>query len=341
MYIPDTILIDLSAYNSDHKALRSNVRSICSYMNTSVTGRHRIIFSGLEQWCDHDMAHLSDLINSSNIEPFFYFSGAGTLTPEFMLSLIEMGVTSVILSLEGPPDVHDSLTGIKGSFRRVLEAMPFLQDLDMGIQVFTEIDHGNYSTLPYVYAMLNKYDLHSWHVHVQYDSFHHQRVDSVSWDKYDAVFSYLYLVERTGIQVNYVETKEIEQVKQAIVQYGINSENKILREMILDSKALMKNALFHNLDKFTPGGNISVKSHSLLYLKNLNDLYLTPWDLLPLGNLKERTLEDILSSDTVINGERDDGLPSRRCMGCLLMTQCRQRYGTTYMRDQSQGAESK
>ncbi|OGP70471.1 MAG: hypothetical protein A2Y80_03265 [Deltaproteobacteria bacterium RBG_13_58_19] len=47
----------------------------------------------------------------------------GTRLAQMAEFLVEMGVVAVTISLDGPPEVHDSIRGVKGTFRRVEEGV--------------------------------------------------------------------------------------------------------------------------------------------------------------------------------------------------------------------------
>lgn len=344
MYKPDIIIMD---FGEDFRIFggennfNHNLGLVREYVLSKDSDVHKIIFSGLEKWSSEDIMYLNKLTSSSHIKSVFYFSGKGEITPEFMLSLVNLGVTSMILSVEGPPQIHDSVMGVSGSFRRIVETIPFLNDLGMGTQVLTSIDHRNFSTLPYVYAMLKKYDMEQWNVKVNSDRLQPRSTDLNEYDKLDSIFSYLSIVEKSGIRVNYVDTSEVEQFDHAIFHSGIRPENEILKKMLLDSKELM-NISFPGLqEESSRFFDSPVEEHTMLYIKDLDEVKLSPWHQVKLGSLKENSLQEILSSKRTISLITSKYLPSQKCTDCESVAACKHIDGTTHMVHISPDKENK
>ena len=343
MYKPDVIIMDFGEdfrILGDRNNFNLNLDLVREYVLSKDSDVRKIIFSGLEKWSSEDMLSLNKLTESSHIKSEFYFSGKSEITPEFMLSLVNLGVKSMILSIEGPPQIHDTVIGVSGSFRKIVETIPFLNDLGMGTQVLTSIDHRNFSTLPYVYAMLKKYDMEQWNVKVNCDQLQPRSMELNEYEKLDSIFSYLSIVEKSGIRVNYVDTSEIEQFDQAIFHSGIKPENEILKKMLLDSKELM-NISFPDLQEESSRFDSPVEEHTLLYIKDLNEVKLSPWNKIELGCLKENSLHEILSSKRTISLIARENLPSQKCTDCESVAACKHIEGTTHMVHFSPDKESK
>lgn len=344
MYRPEIIIMDFGEDPSilkDKNNFIRNLDRVREFVLREDSGVRKIILSGLEKWPGENLMNLYPLTASSHIRTEYYFSGKGEVTPEFMLSLVNLGVKSMMLCVEGPPQIHDSVAGVSGSFRRIVETIPFLLDLGIDTQVFTSIEKRNFSALPYVYAMLKKYDMEQWNVKVNDDQLHARSTGLNQYDTLDGIFSFLYMVEKSGIRVNYIDTSEIEQFGQATFHSGIQRENKTLKKMLLDSKELIKISFPDSMKESPQFHDRPVEKHTILYINDLDEVKLSPWGQIKLGSLKENSLQEILSSNRTITLTISKNLPSEKCTYCQSVVTCTHIEGTTYMMQISPDKDSK
>ncbi len=80
---------------------------------------------------------------------FMSFVSNGTfLTPQKIAVLTRFGVTEGAISIHGPQDAHDAITGIPGSYVRAVRGLQACLDAGMKITVLTTITRGNKDRLP-------------------------------------------------------------------------------------------------------------------------------------------------------------------------------------------------
>lgn len=87
---------------------------------------------------------------------FLSFVSNGTLIKaETVHSLMQYGVRSGAISIHGPEEIHDRITGIPGSFRKAIAGLRFCLDGGLNITVLTTITQEGKNRIPELLTCLN------------------------------------------------------------------------------------------------------------------------------------------------------------------------------------------
>lgn len=93
-------------------------------------------------------------------------SNATLITKEVAHELAESGMRTISVSIDGLPDTHDELRGMKGGYERAMQGLQNLIDEDAfsAVQVTTVINHRNIEELDALFDIMDRIDIDSWRV---------------------------------------------------------------------------------------------------------------------------------------------------------------------------------
>lgn len=81
----------------------------------------------------------------------------------FFEKSIEHGLNEVLFSLHGPTnEVHDGMTAVQGSFKKVMSAIDKAKDLGILLRINTVVTKDNYKELPLIAELVNNIKPHSF-----------------------------------------------------------------------------------------------------------------------------------------------------------------------------------
>jgi radical SAM protein with 4Fe4S-binding SPASM domain len=93
-------------------------------------------------------------------------TGGRGLTLERVLAAKEAGIRSVSVSVDGLEETHDSLRGVKGSFRSAFEAMANLKQGGIPFSANSQFGRKSIKDMPQVFDLLIAAGIHSWQTQI-------------------------------------------------------------------------------------------------------------------------------------------------------------------------------
>ncbi len=112
----------------------------------STLGIRRIGFTGGEPLLREDIGSIITYAHKKGITTTLFSNG--TLVPKKINDLKHLDL--LLLSLDGPPEIHDSMRGLKGSFRHVLNAIHAAHEAKLPVWVNTVITKENVNQLSFL-----------------------------------------------------------------------------------------------------------------------------------------------------------------------------------------------
>ena len=93
-------------------------------------------------------------------------TNATLITPEVARKLQEVGMSTVSVSIDGLPQTHDELRGLRGGYELAMQGIQNLIDRNYfkAVQVTTVINHKNIEQLDDLFNIMDGIDLDSWRV---------------------------------------------------------------------------------------------------------------------------------------------------------------------------------
>lgn len=118
-------------------------------------GVHHVFFTGGEPTIRRDFVKLVKGYLDRGIFPSTSTNGQ-FLNEKMLAELYSIGYTTMHFSIEGPEAIHDKITGIKGSYKRVMESLKLSLDLGFLSAVSSVGIRENYDYLPALASDLAK-----------------------------------------------------------------------------------------------------------------------------------------------------------------------------------------
>ena len=105
-----------------------------------------IVFSGGEPLMHSDISSLSHVCRAEGVRVTLLTAG---LTLEKRADIVAASIDDLIVSIDGPPDIHDKIRGVPGAYRRLQRGIEALRQLraEMPIQGRCTIQKGNFGVL--------------------------------------------------------------------------------------------------------------------------------------------------------------------------------------------------
>lgn len=91
-------------------------------------------------------------------------SGGRGITEEVARAAADAGVQSVSLSIDGVPDTHDRLRGLKGAHRSARAALAALRAVGVPVALNTQVNRANRGELEGIFELAREHGCHGWQV---------------------------------------------------------------------------------------------------------------------------------------------------------------------------------
>lgn len=279
-----------------------------------------VVITGGDFLLRKDIGQIIEYIHELRL-PFSASPAASPLlTDEFMKFLLNNGVKSISLSLDGTADgTHDWLRRIPGSFDLTLNLIMQAKKLGLRVQVNTTVIKKNLTELPFLASMLHDMGISTWEVFFLIKTGRGIRVQDISPAEYMQVNLWLSDLREYGLNVRTVEgpvyrvIRKISEIQPAAVQGELYRE---LKEATVSIMGLPEN--------FTQNASHS-SAHQFrgtLFVGHNGDVYPSGLYSVKLGSIRESPLKDIINQNIDYLLPRESGKIQGRCGRCQFMQQC-------------------
>src|SRR5206468_1101763 len=135
----------------------ATLRSVIDDVADEGTG---VFLWGGEPFLHRDLMSFVEYVKSRNL--YCSINTNGTYLPRQARRLVDLGVDAIMVSVDGPPEVHDRIRGMNGSFQRIADGVAALRAARNGhagkpeIIVNTTISPGNQDVLLPTYETVEK-----------------------------------------------------------------------------------------------------------------------------------------------------------------------------------------
>ncbi len=128
-------------------------------------GTKEVTLIGGEAYLRDDWTTIARAVRAHGMDCTMTTGGRG-LTLERVLAAKEAGIRSVSVSVDGLEETHDSLRGVKGSFRSAFEAMANLKKGGIPFSANSQFGRKSIKDMPEVFDRLVAAGIHSWQTQI-------------------------------------------------------------------------------------------------------------------------------------------------------------------------------
>ncbi len=286
-----------------------------------------LVFTGGDPLMKRDIWRLLEYSVGRGVRTAIAPSVTSLLTPSTLDRLLSIGVRSVSLSLDsGVEEVHDSIRGVRGTWRRTVEMIGEAARRGMMIQVNTVVMRNTVETLPETLSLIVRLGAKAWEVFYYVPTGRGGEAMDLTPREYEDVSHYLYDASKYGIPVRTTEGPMFRRVV---------AERKKLEESGGDpAEAFRLGPLYKRLMEKTRRLLGEPRTPPLAHTTGTRDgrgiifvsyngtIYPSGFLPLPLGNIRTSDLRDVYRHHPVLRGLRTGELLKGRCRICPYRNIC-------------------
>ena len=248
-------------------------------------------------------------------------AGSPLLTEEFMKFLARNGARSISLSLDGTDHgSHDWLRRIPGSFDLTLNLILQAKKIGLKTQVNTTVFRRNIEELPYIAALLKDAGITTWEVFFLIKTGRGMTVEDVTPDEYMQINLWLHYLRGYGFNVRTVESpvfRVIGNIAERDASIGSGSLYRRLTEMTV---SMLGVPVVETAKQKTWEARHSF--HGTLFIGHNGEVHPSGLFNVPLGNIRENSLRDIIGRSVDFLDPRSSGRISGKCGRCEFLASC-------------------
>jgi AdoMet-dependent heme synthase len=278
-----------------------------------------LVFTGGDPLMRPDVYDIADYAIKKGVRVSMTPSATPNVTKEAIEKAKEVGLARWAFSLDGPTaDIHDHFRGTAGSFDLTMNAIKYLHELEIPIQINTVISRYNIHALEEMAQLIEELDCVLWSVFFLVPTGRGKDSDMISPAEHEQVFRWLYdLSKRVKFDI---KTTAAQHYRRVVIQSKMR-ETKEEQTMIKYENALMKGKTgqFDGLGRAPQGVN---DGNGFVFISHVGDVY--PSGLLPIkaGNVKETPLAEIYRESPIFKDLRSPDKYKGKCGVCEFRYVC-------------------
>lgn len=282
-------------------------------------GNPLLVFTGGDPLMREDVYDLADYAIKKGVRVSMTPSATPNVTKEAIRKAKEVGLSRWAFSLDGPnAEIHDRFRGTEGSFDLTMNAIEYLHELEIPIQINTTISRYNIDHLDEMAELITKLKCVLWSVFFLVPTGRGKEADMISPVQHEQVFKWLYeLSKRSSFDI---KTTAAQHYRRVVIQQKMR-EQKNQEQAIQYADALMKGATgqIDGLGRAPKGVN---DGNGFVFISHIGEVY--PSGLLPIyaGNVKETPLADIYRNSPVFQSLRNPDSYKGKCGVCEFRHVC-------------------
>ncbi|WP_088035508.1 TIGR04053 family radical SAM/SPASM domain-containing protein [Evansella clarkii] len=280
-----------------------------------------LVFTGGDPLMRKDVFDIAKYAIDKGVRVSMTPSATPNVTKEAMETAKEVGLSRWAFSLDGPnAEIHDHFRGTSGSFDLTMNAIKYLHELEMPLQINTVISNYNIDHLDEMAKLVEDLNCVLWSVFFLVPTGRGQESDMISPVQHEKVFQWLYDLSK---QVPFdIKTTAGQHYRRVVIQNKMREkEAESSGNSIKYADALKKGATgqIDGLGRAPKGVN---DGNGFVFISHIGDVY--PSGLLPVkgGNVRETPLPEIYRESEVFKSLRNPDLYKGKCGVCEFRHVC-------------------
>jgi len=278
-----------------------------------------LVFTGGDPLMRPDVYDIADYAVKKGVRVSMTPSATPNVTKEAIEKAKEVGLARWAFSLDGPTaEIHDHFRGTAGSFDLTMNAIKYLHELDIPIQINTVVSRYNVHVLEEMAKLVEELDCVLWSVFFLVPTGRGKDSDMISPVEHEQVFRWLYdLSKRVKFDI---KTTAAQHYRRVVIQSKMR-ETTEKETQIKYADALMqgKTGQFDGLGRAPKGVN---DGNGFVFISHIGDVY--PSGLLPIkaGNIRETPLAEIYRESPIFKNLRNPDMYKGKCGVCEFRHVC-------------------
>ncbi|MBO1003613.1 TIGR04053 family radical SAM/SPASM domain-containing protein [Pseudogracilibacillus auburnensis] len=280
-----------------------------------------LVFTGGDPLERPDMFDIASYAINKGVRVSMTPSATPNVTKEAMEKAKEVGIARWAFSIDGHnAEVHDHFRGVSGSFDLTMQAISYLHELQMPLQINTVISKYNYPYLDDLAEMVEQLGCVLWSVFFLVPTGRGKESDMISPVEHEKTLRWLYSLSKTAPFD--IKTTAAQHYRRVVIQHKMREKiSKSNQDTILYEDALTTGeiAQIDGLGRAPRGVN---DGNGFVFISHIGDVY--PSGLLPIkaGNVRTTPLATIYRESEVFKNLRNPDKYKGKCGVCEFRHVC-------------------
>lgn len=277
-----------------------------------------LVFTGGDPLMRPDVFEIAEYAICKGVRVSMTPSATPNVTREAMRRAKEVGLARWAFSLDGPtPEIHDHFRGTAGSFDLTMNAISYLKELQMPLQINTVVSRYNVEVLEDMARLVGELGCVLWSVFFLVPTGRGRESDMVSPVEHERVLRWL--ARLSPIVPFDIKTTEAQHYRRVVIQEKWRAEGK--NGLVDYADALVKGdtSVFDGLGRAPRGVN---DGNGFVFVSHTGEVY--PSGLLPVsgGNIRQTPLAEIYRDSPLFKALRDPDRFKGKCGVCEFRHVC-------------------
>ncbi|PFW90728.1 radical SAM/SPASM domain-containing protein [Bacillus pseudomycoides] len=271
-----------------------------------------LVFSGGDPLMREDIYELANYAVQKGLRVSMTPSATPNVTKEAIQKAKGVGLARWAFSIDGATaETHDRFRGVAGSFQLTMDAIQYLNELQIPVQINTTISKYNVHEVEEMAALVEKLGGVLWSVFFLVPTGRGSVEDMISPVEHELVFRKLYEI---GKRASFdIKTTAAQHYRRVVMQQK-NKEGKSKQRMCYEDA--LQNGLTGKIDGLGRAPKGVNDGNGFVFISHIGDVY--PSGLLPIqaGNVRETRLRDIYRHSPIFQALRNPDIYKGKCGKC-------------------------
>ncbi|HET7871628.1 MAG TPA: radical SAM protein [Terriglobales bacterium] len=267
------------------------------------------VFAGANPLARPEIASLVQYACSCGLRPSIVLKDSRLLTREIIENLKSSGLSRCGLALHGASvEVHENISCVHGSFRRTLQAMKWVNECRVQLQVHTELSRGNFRDLEHIAALLKGLRVLVWSLVFPAHGREAAAQDFTA-EEYEAIFERIYAIaQNVDFKIKPVEADHYRRY--------VTQKRTLFR--IDKTGALPVPFGEHGIPGVLPIND----ARGTIFIGSTGEVYPSAQIGESAGNVRTARLKDLYRDSQLFRALRDPALLKGKCGDCEYKQMC-------------------
>lgn len=285
-------------------------------------GNAMLVFTGGDPLMRPDVFDIAKYAIDKGVRVSMTPSATPNVTKEAMQTAKDIGLSRWAFSLDGPTaEIHDHFRGTSGSFDLTMNAINYLNELEMPLQINTVVSNYNLHALDEMAALVKELNCVLWSVFFLVPTGRGQTKDMISPADHERVFRWLYKLSK---EVDFdIKTTAAQHYRRVVIQSKQREHKKAgYDEVPIQYQQALMNGTTGTIDGLGRAPKGVNDGNGFIFVSHTGDVY--PNGLLPVkvGSVKEEKLSEIYRNSPILKDLRNPDKYKGKCGVCEFRNVC-------------------
>ncbi|AQL55761.1 TIGR04053 family radical SAM/SPASM domain-containing protein [Abyssicoccus albus] len=285
-------------------------------------GNAMLVFTGGDPLMRPDVFDIAKYAIDKGVRVSMTPSATPNVTKEAMQTAKDIGLSRWAFSLDGPTaEIHDHFRGTSGSFDLTMNAINYLNELEMPLQINTVVSNYNLDTLDEMAALVKELNCVLWSVFFLVPTGRGQTKDMISPAEHERVFRWLYQLSK---EVDFdIKTTAAQHYRRVVIQSKQREHKKEGHDEVpIQYQQALMNGTTGTIDGLGRAPKGVNDGNGFIFVSHTGDVY--PSGLLPVkvGSVKEEKLSEIYRNSPILKDLRNPDKYKGKCGVCEFRNVC-------------------